>query len=49
MVTPASRKLTVPVLVHNAGAVAVTVAEYVTLCPDTEGLTDDVNAVVVLT
>jgi len=48
MVTPPSWKLTVPVLVPDAGAVAVTVAVKVTLWPETEGLTDDASAVVVL-
>src|ERR1700730_7887715 len=48
MVTPPSWKLTVPVLVPDAGAVAVTVAVKVTLCPDSEGLTDELSAVVVL-
>jgi hypothetical protein len=47
MVTPASWKSTVPVLVPDAGAVAVTVAVKVTLCPDTDGLTDELRAVVV--
>jgi hypothetical protein len=48
MVTPPSRKSTVPVLVPDAGAVAVTVAVKVTLCPDTEGLAEEVTTVVVL-
>src|ERR1700730_18676083 len=48
MVTPPSWKSTVPVLVPAAGAVAVTVAVKVTLCPDTEGLADEVTTVVVL-
>jgi hypothetical protein len=48
MVTPASRKLIVPVGVPDAGAVTVTVAVYVTLWPETEGLTDEVTTVVVL-
>jgi hypothetical protein len=48
MVTPPSWKLTVPVRVPDAGAVAVTVAVKVTLCPDNEGLIDDANVVIVL-
>jgi hypothetical protein len=48
MVTPPSWKSTVPVLVPDAGAVAVTVAVKVTLCPDKEGFTDDARVVVVL-
>jgi hypothetical protein len=48
MVTPASWKSTVPVLVPDAGAVAVTVAVNVTLWPTTEGLTDEASTVVVL-
>ena len=47
MLTPPSLKVTVPVGVPAAGAVAVTVAVKVTLCPDTEGLTDELSAVVV--
>jgi hypothetical protein len=48
IVTPPSWKSTVPVLVPEAGAVAVTVAVKVTLCPDTEGLAEELSAVVVL-
>ena len=48
MLTPPSWKSTVPVLVPEAGAVAVTVAVYVTVCPDTDGFADEASAVVVL-
>ena len=48
MVTPPSWKLTVPVLVPDAGGAAVTVAVKVTLCPKAEGLTDEASAVAVL-
>src|ERR1700680_1084423 len=47
MLTPPSWKSTVPVGVPEPGALAVTVAVKVTLCPDAEGLTDELNAVVV--
>jgi hypothetical protein len=47
MLTPPSWKSTVPVRVPEAGPVAVTVAVKVTLCPDNEGLTEEVTAVVV--
>ena len=45
IVTPPSWKLTVPVLVPAAGAIAVTVAVKVTLCPVNEGLTEDASVV----
>src|SRR5205085_1573882 len=45
---PPSLKFTVPVGVPAPGAVAVTVAVKVTLCPNTDGFTDDVRLVVVL-
>jgi hypothetical protein len=48
MVVPASENVTVPVGVPAAGAVAVTIAVYITVCPDTEGSTDDVTIVVVV-
>ena len=44
-VTPPSLKVTVPVGVPLAGAVAATVAVKVTDCPKTEGFADDVTAV----
>jgi hypothetical protein len=47
MVRPPSWKLTVPVLVPAAGGIAVTVAVKVTLCPDSDGLTEDATVVVV--
>jgi hypothetical protein len=47
MLTPPSWKVTVPVGVPEPGALAVTVAVKVTTCPDPEGLTDELNAVVV--
>jgi hypothetical protein len=40
-----SRKVTVPVGVPVAGATAVTVAVNVTVCPKTDGLTDEVTVV----
>ena len=43
-----SLKVTVPVGVPVPGAVAITVAVKVTACPKTEGLTDELTAVVVL-
>ena len=43
-----SRKFTVPVGDPAPGAVTVTVAVNVTDCPNTDGLTDDANVVVVL-
>ena len=43
-----SKKLTVPVAVPAPGETALTVAVKVTDCPNTEGLVEDVNAVVVL-
>jgi hypothetical protein len=48
MLMPPSWKSTVPVLVPDAGAVAVTVAVKVTLCPESEGLTEEIRVVVVL-
>ena len=42
-----SRKFTVPVGVPAPGAVTVTVAVNVTLCPKTDGFTDDVRLVLV--
>src|SRR6267143_142198 len=48
MLTPPSWKVTVPVGVPEAGGLAVTVAVYVTLSPDTEGLLEELSAVVVL-
>ena len=47
IVTPPSSKFTVPVRVPDAGAVAVTVAVYVTVCPLTDGLADAASPVVV--
>jgi hypothetical protein len=47
MLTPPSLKLTVPVGDPDAGALTVTVAVKVTLCPETEGLTDELSEVVV--
>jgi hypothetical protein len=47
-VVPPSENVTVPVGVPAAGAVAVTIAVYITGCPDTEGSTDDVSIVVVV-
>jgi hypothetical protein len=38
-----SRKVTVPVGVPAPGATALTVAENVTLCPNTDGFTDEVT------
>jgi hypothetical protein len=43
-----SKKLTVPVAVPAPGETAATVAVKVTDCPKTEGLVEDVNAVVVV-
>src|SRR5438445_11349998 len=43
-----SLKFTLPVGVPAPGAVAVTVAVNVTLCPNTDGFTDDVRLVDVL-
>lgn len=48
MELPPSRKLTVPLGVPAPGDAAETVAVNVTDWPKTEGLTDDVTAVVVL-
>src|SRR2546422_4040016 len=48
MVTPPSRKLTVPVGVPEAEPVTITVAVNVTLWPHTQGVTDDVTALLVL-
>ena len=45
---PPSLKTTVPVGVPVPGAVALTVTVNVTGCPDTEGLAEEVTAVVVL-
>jgi hypothetical protein len=47
MLTPPSWKVTVPVSVPDAGAVAVTVAVYMTFWPTTDGLAEDASAVVV--
>jgi hypothetical protein len=47
MLTPASWKVTVPVGVPDPGALAVMVAVNVTLCPTTEGLAEELSAVVV--
>jgi len=44
--TPSIVNCTVPVGVPVAGATTVTVAVNVTLCPKTDGLTDDVTVVV---
>src|SRR5580700_8441603 len=44
---PPSVNFTEPVGVPAAGAVAVTIAVYATVCPDTDGSTDDVTIVVV--
>ncbi len=46
-VTP-SRKFTVPVGVPAPGATIATVAVNVTLCPKTDGFTDEATVVVVL-
>jgi hypothetical protein len=43
-----SRNVTVPLGLLAPGAVTVTVAVKVTLCPKTDGLTDDATVVVVL-
>jgi hypothetical protein len=43
-----SRKLTVPAGLPAPGAVTVIVAVNVTLCPKTDGFTDDVRLVLVL-
>jgi hypothetical protein len=43
-----SRKLTVPVGLPAPGAVIVTVAVKVTLCPKTDGFEEDVRLVLVL-
>jgi len=43
-----SRKLTVPAGVPAPGAVTVTVAVKVTLCPKTDGFAEDVRLVLVL-
>jgi hypothetical protein len=48
IVTPPSWKSTVPVLVPDAGGIAVTVAVKVMLCPDNDGLTEDASVVAVL-
>src|SRR5688572_31266336 len=45
---PLSRNCTVPLGVPAPGATALTVAVKVTACPTTDGLTDEVTAVVVL-
>ena len=47
MLTPPSWKVTVPVGVPEPGGLAVTVAVKVTLWPATEGLTEELSAVVV--
>ena len=47
MLTPPSWKVTVPVGVPAPGGLAVTVAVKVTLWPETEGLTEELSAVVV--
>src|ERR1700694_2632451 len=47
MLTPPSWNVTVPVGVPEPGGLAVTVAVKVTLCPDTEGLAEELSAVVV--
>src|SRR3981081_292810 len=47
MLTPPSWKVTVPVGVPAPGGLAVTVAVKVTLWPATEGLTEELSAVVV--
>src|SRR4030088_574961 len=47
MLTPPSWKVTVPVGVPEPGGLAVTVAVKVTLCPETDGLTEELSAVVV--
>jgi hypothetical protein len=43
-----SRNVTVPLGLPAPGAVTVTVAVKVTLCPKTDGLTDEATVVVVL-
>ncbi len=43
-----SRKFTVPVGLPAPGATTVTVAVKVTLCPKTDGFTDEATVVVVL-
>jgi hypothetical protein len=48
MLTPPSWKVTVPVGVPEPGGLAVTVAVKVTACPDEEGLTDELSAVLVV-
>src|ERR1700730_4806872 len=48
MLVPPSENVTVPVGVPAAGAVAVTIAVYITVCPDTDGSADDVSIVVVV-
>jgi hypothetical protein len=45
---PSTANCTVPVGVPDPGAVGVTVAVKVTVCPNTEGLADEVTPVVVL-
>ena len=47
IVAAPSRKLTVPVGVPAPGAVTVTVAVNVTLCPKTDGLRDEARLVLV--
>ena len=47
MLTPPSWKVTVPVGVPEPGGLAVTVAVKVTICPATEGLAEELSAVVV--
>ena len=47
MLTPPSWNVTVPVGTPEPGAFAETVAVNVTPCPDTEGLAEEVRAVVV--
>jgi hypothetical protein len=48
MTVAPSRKFTVPVGVPAPGLTTATVAVKVTLCPKTDGLTDDARLVVVL-
>ena len=48
MALPLSKNWTVPAAVPAPGVVVATVAVKVTDCPKTEGLVEDVNAVVVL-
>jgi hypothetical protein len=43
-----SRKVTVPVGVPEAGGTALTVAVNVTVCPNTDGFTDEVTVVIEL-